>query len=142
MSDGVTMVSVTLWPVSLVNSDASTLVAICTEPTLSTRISAAPAMPDDNSSAHPIISVVPAQRIASPGGQVSRGSVRVRKLFHDRIDEARIHRLDIGREGGGDVAVAPHQIFVKIPTRRIERTFGGRPFVEGMGTLALHLCFR
>src|SRR5262249_36199532 len=42
---GEPMVRVTWWPVSLPNSVASSRTACCTAPTLSTRISAAPAMP-------------------------------------------------------------------------------------------------
>src|SRR5437899_320128 len=37
------------------------------------------------------------------------------ELFHDRVDDARIHRLDFGREHGGDMAVTADQVFVKIP---------------------------
>ena len=30
------------------------------------------------------------------------------------------------------MAIAPDQVFVKIPARRLDRTFGRRPFVERM----------
>src|SRR6476660_2023342 len=63
------------------------------------------------------------------------------KLFHDRVDDPRVHRLDSGGKNRGDMAIAADEIFVKVPARRFERTLIRRPFVEGMRVRSLKLCF-
>src|SRR5256885_1834871 len=69
----VTGVSVTLLPVALVKSAASALAAICTDPTLRTRTSAAVAALADSISATPSKTVVALSRI--PSSQAVRFSL-------------------------------------------------------------------
>jgi len=52
-------------------------------------------------------------------------SLGTAKLLGNRIDDARIHRLDLGGEHCRDVAVAADQIFVEIPFRRLARPLAG-----------------
>jgi hypothetical protein len=63
---GETMVNSTLWPLDFSNSAAMTFVAICTEPTLSTRMSAADKIPDDSISARTAIIAVRILRMPFP----------------------------------------------------------------------------
>src|SRR5262249_23479048 len=46
---------------------------------------------------------------------------RRRQLPHDRVDDAGVHRLDVGGENRGDVAIATDEVFVKVPARRLQR---------------------
>ena len=58
-------VNTILWPVSLPNSAANGRTAFCTAPTLSTRMSAAAAMPASDTSTAAIETVRPKARIVS-----------------------------------------------------------------------------
>src|SRR6266851_2474984 len=64
---------------------------------------------------------------------------RAVKLLHDRVDDARVHRLDVGREHRGNVAVASDQVLMEIPARGLERSLAGGPSIEGVGALTFHL---
>src|SRR5882672_6381635 len=61
------------------------------------------------------------------------------QFLGDRLDQAGIHRLDRGREYGGDTAVAADQIFMEVPAWYLKRALGGGPFVEWMQVGAAHL---
>src|SRR5262245_9717742 len=61
------------------------------------------------------------------------------EFLGNRLDQAGIHRLDRGREHGGDAAVAPDQVFVEVPARHFEGTLGSGPLVERMRVRAAHL---
>src|SRR4051812_15918522 len=48
--------------------------------------------------------------------------VALKQLFLDRRDHTGVARLGLGRKHRREVAVAPDQIFVKVPTRGLART--------------------
>src|SRR5215469_12060601 len=69
------------------------------------------------------------------------GSLDPIELLDDRVDDAGIHRLDLGREHGREMAVAPDQVFVEVPARRLDRALDRGPSVERMRILAPDLLF-
>src|SRR5205814_8728742 len=62
---------------------------------------------------------------------------RSRELFHDCVDDACVHRLDISGKNRGYMAITADEVFVKVPARRFERALARRPFVERMRVRAL-----
>src|SRR5262245_39779136 len=63
----------------------------------------------------------------------------VGQLPGNRRNDARIGRLDRGREYRCDVALAAHQVFVEIPAWGLERALRGGPLVEWVGVRSLDL---
>src|SRR6266571_4057863 len=64
---------------------------------------------------------------------------RAGKFLHDSVDDARVHRLNVGGKHRRDMAVAADQVFVEIPAWRLEWALACIPLVERMGALSFHL---
>src|SRR5262249_47112764 len=101
-------VSTTWWPVSVPKSAASVLTAFCTAPTLSTRMSAAPAMPVSEISVTAMQAFRPKLRIVSSPRKCQMSAILrpIASILHHalrRIARARFaphrHRADV--RGGG-----------------------------------------
>src|SRR5262249_48039307 len=106
MTAGEAKVRMTWWPVSAVNSEARFRTACCTAPTLSTRISAAPAMLADEISVTAMEATRPKLRIVSSPWNCQMIIRPLASILHHaarRIPRARFaphrHRADV--RGGG-----------------------------------------
>src|SRR5499433_4534687 len=111
---GAPKVRTTWWPLSVPKSAASALTAFCTAPTLSTRMSAAPAMPVSEISVTAMQAFPPKLRIVSSPRKCQMSAIlRLRTILHHaagRIARARFaphrHRTDV--RGGGVLCHARH----------------------------------
>src|SRR5262249_41854656 len=112
---GEAKVRTTWWPLSVPKSAASVLTAFCTAPTLSTRMSAAPAMPVSEISVTAMQVVRPKLRIVSSPRKCQMSAILrpIASILHHaprRIARARFaphrHRADV--RGGGVLCHARH----------------------------------
>src|SRR6187455_2305825 len=102
MRSGDTMVKTILWPVVRSNSAARILVAACTEPTRSTRMSSAAAF---DAAVRATTAAIHACRCGIDHDLPAAARSRMRKLLGDGIDHARIHRLDVSGKYRCDAAI-------------------------------------
>src|SRR5262245_7048263 len=99
MSDGVTMVSVTVWLVALEKSAASALAGTCTEPTLSTRTSVACANDTDRTRARAVMTAADRAGICNLLTRaVGCGCYRRRMLMSLRRERALMGQSIIARD--------------------------------------------